>query len=121
MRTRPSASHNELNLLPWGRMSEREKMVWASNYARNSLAPREAAVSADRAVALLRELAIDDYGIIQPEYDAARSCPGLSYEEFRSWYPTAFKISVPNASSQIDEKEIKDAFDRYHQSACDFY
>jgi hypothetical protein len=102
-------------------MSEREKMVWASGYAQSSLDPYESAVSADRVVASLRELAIDDHGVIRPEYDAARSCQGIGYEEFESWYPTALKIATQGRVVKIADHEIRDAYERYRRSACDFY
>ena len=42
---------------------------------------------------VLRSLGIDESQFIGPEHDAARYCPGLTFEEFSGWYPTALKIT----------------------------
>lgn len=74
-------------------MTMREQMVWAARYA--ELADREvdAVGLANQAVRTLQALNVDDERFLGPEYDAARSGPGLTLDEFRAWYPVALKIA----------------------------
>lgn len=58
----------------------------------------------------------------RPEYDAARYGPGLTFEEFRAWYPVALKISKGSvAADEMTETACQEAFEIYERCATDFY
>lgn len=97
--------------------------VWAVTYAGSALEPQGAACSADKAVLALRTIDIDESGFVEPEHEAARYCMGLTYREFRAWYPTALKIAIYNRREyqEPDEDAIRGAYDRYRRSTSDFY
>jgi hypothetical protein len=108
--------------LPWGRMTEREQLVWTASYAMHANAPMEAISFANQAVLKLRELDVDNERFSGPEYDAARYGPGLTFAEFRAWYPVAIKIARHGhtAPEDVDEGACHRAYEIYRQCATDF-
>lgn len=109
--------------VPWHRMTGREQLVWACSYATLASDPAGAIRRADRAVHQLRELDIDSKRYSGPEYEAARHGPGLTFEEFRIWYPIALKIAKNGVVSpnEITEAACHTAFQTYQRCAVDFY
>lgn len=109
--------------LPWHQMSDREQQVWACIFANQNGGLEEAARLADRTVLKLRALNMDDQRFFGPENDASRNCPGLTYEEFRNWYPIALKIAKRGhiTPQEIGEEACEEAFETYQRSAADFY
>lgn len=109
-------------LLRWESMSAREQTVWGAADVTVERNPKHAARSADQAVWELRSLKIDEHQFIGPEYDAARCCPELTFDEFSVWYPTAWKIASRNRlGEELDEPEVRRAFETYQRSAADFF
>lgn len=109
--------------LQWHAMNERERMVWAANYAGSTLEPRAAMQAADKAVLALKTLQIDETEFIGPEYDACRYYSWMEYEEFKSWYPTALKIAKRGhlENADVSEAACREAYERYRRSGTDFY
>lgn len=116
-------AHGTLPILKWHTMNGREQTVWAVTYAGSALDPQGAARTADKAILALRALDIDESGFVEPEHEAARYGMGLTYEEFRAWYPTALKIAIYNRRDyqEPDEDAIRGAYDSYRRSTGDFY
>lgn len=109
--------------IPWHQMTGREQLVWASSYASLAGEPANAIRSANQVVRQLRELDVDNERYSGPEYEAARHGPGLTFEEFRTWYPVALKIAknggvTPN---EITEAACQLAFQTYQRCTTDFY
>lgn len=119
----PDTALGALPILRWHKMKDREKTVWAVAYAGSALEPQDAARAADKSVLALRALDIDESGFQEPEHEAARYCIGLTYEEFKAWYPTALKIAICNRCEyqEPNEDTIRAAYDRYRRSTGDFY
>ena len=69
--------------IPWQTMTPREQLVWTARYAALADRPADAVRLANQAVQTLRGLDVDDERFLGPEYEAARSGPGLTFEEFR--------------------------------------
>ena len=111
------------SILAWHALGEREKFVWAAHYAGSTLPPRDAALAADKAVMTLAELNLDNRAFIGPEYDACRYYSWMEYNEFKPWYPTAFKIAKRGHfnAADISEEACQQAFERYKRSSGDFY
>ena len=109
--------------LPWHQMSDRERQVWTCVYAQRQDEPRRAARMADDAVRALRTLNVDSKELEGPEYDAARGCMGLRFEEFRAWYPVALTIARRGrmAPSDVSDEAIRKAFDTYQRCCTDVY
>ena len=109
-------------LLRWESMSAREQAVWGATYVAARRNAKHAAQSADQAVWELRSLQIDESRFIGPEHDAARCCPSLTFDEFSVWYPTAWKIASRNRfGEELDEAEVRRAFETYQRCAADFF
>lgn len=109
--------------IPWRHMTERERHVWGAEFSRFTGETREAARQADMAVLELRELNPDDNTFLGPEHDAARNCGGLTYGEFRAWYPVALKIAKRGfmTADEVDETACGQAFETYQRGSADFY
>lgn len=109
--------------IPWHQMTGREQLVWASSYASLAGDPSKAIRWADQAVRQLRELDIDNGRYSGPEYEAARHGPGLTFEEFITWYPVALKIAKKGVvtPNEISEAACQVAFQTYQRCATDFY
>ena len=109
--------------IPWHKMTGREQRVWASSYTSQAGDPANAIRRADQAVRQLRELDIDNERNSGPEFEAARHLPGLTFEEFRTWYPVALKIAKKGlvTPNEITETECQVAFQTYQRCATDFY
>ncbi len=107
----------------WTDLTPREQMVWAAAYAIHGDAPADACRKADRIVSGLRELNIENVAPIGPEHEAAKFLPGLSFKEFRAWYPVALKIARKGQVSpqDVDEAACEEAYGIYRQCTSDFY
>lgn len=104
-------------------MTAREQLVWAARYAALSDHSVDAVRLADQAVRTLRTYNVDNERFLGPEYEAARSGPGLTFDEFRLWYPVALKIARRHSpgAEEVDAAACQRAYDSYRQSASDFY
>lgn len=110
--------------IPWFQMSSREQFVWAARYAAHAADPAEALRLANQAVLTLRELDLDNERYAGPEYEAAaRSGLGLTFEEFRAWYPIALKLAKNGVVSpdEITNQACQDAFEIYQRCSTDYY
>lgn len=99
-------------------MTGREQLIWASSYASLAGDSANAVRWADQAIRELRELNSDNERHSGPEYEAARHGPGLTFEEFRAWYPVALKIAkkgivtrtkLPRLHFKLHSRPISDA------------
>ena len=109
--------------IPSHQMTEREQLVWASTYASQIGDSANAVREADLAIHHLREMDIDNERYSGPEYEAARHGPGLTFEEFRTWYPVALKIAKKGVVTpgEITEAACQSAYQTYQRCATDFY
>jgi hypothetical protein len=114
------ASHS---LLPWARLSERERLVWAAAFVHLDGDPAEAARRADDTVKRLRALGLDPDTALDPEYEAARAGFHFEFEEFEPWYRVAWRLRHGHATSfhAPTREEIREAYDRFQQGRGDFY
>jgi hypothetical protein len=112
------ASHS---FLPWARLSERERLVWAAAFAQVDGDPAGAARRADETVRRLRTLGLDPDTALDPEYEAARAGFHFEFEEFEPWYRVAWRIRHPTSFHRPTQEEIREAYDRFQQGRGDFY
>jgi hypothetical protein len=111
------------SFLPWARLSERERLVWAVAFGQGAEDPADAAHSADAAVRRLRALVLDPDTALDPEYEAARAGFHFEFEEFEPWYRVAWRLRHGHATSfhAPTREEIREAYDRFQQGRGDFY
>ncbi len=111
--------------LPWTRLNERERSVWAAAYARRTddQEPRAAARYADDLVRGLRTLELDSPTVLDPEYEAARVGADIEFDDFAPWYTVAYRMLHGNtwAYQPPTEEQIRDAYERYQRCRSDFY
>lgn len=110
------------SLLPWARLSERERLVWGAAFAQGGGDPGEAARQADTTVGRLRALGLDQDTALDPEYEAARAGFHFEFEEFEPWYRVAWRLRHGHATSfhAPAQEEIREAYDRFLQGRSDF-
>ena len=110
-------------LLPWSRLSERERQVWSAAFAQGGPDAVAAAVAADATVRRLRALMLDQDNVMDPEYEAARAGFHFEFDEFEPWYRVAWRIrhahDVSFHAPTLDE--IRDAYDRFQAGRGEFY
>lgn len=106
----------------WHRLTAREQTVWAVAYAMHANAPVDAVSAANKAVSALRELNLDDSMPGEPEYEASRYGPGLSFWEFLAWYPVALKIARKGriGPRDVDVAACQRAYDIYRHARRTF-
>lgn len=109
--------------IPWHKMTAREQLVWTATYAAHAEGCVDAIRQANQVVLKLHELNVDDKKFQGPEYYAAQHGAGLTFEEFRAWYPVALKIAKRGLlrPEEVDVAACQRAYDIYCQCTTDFY
>jgi hypothetical protein len=116
--------HSPYAFLPWNAMTDRERMVWATTYARYAPDdPDHAATMADATVEDLRGLNLDPNSALDPEYEAARAGCEVDFEHFQPWYEIAWRIRhfherPKQAPSPV---QVREAFDRFAEVYGEFH
>jgi len=79
--------------------------------------------AADAAVTQLRLIGGVRPRLPEPEYEAARANIYMEYKEFAAWYPIQFRIrhGFDRGYSAPSPEQIKEAYERFNFSRCDFY
>lgn len=107
----------------WYEMTDRERAVWCTAFSAHSSEPSAAAEFANRKLADLRTLAIEDHAPESPEIAAARRNAPIERHEFDAWFVVASRIASRPGRNYRDPTadECAEAYDRYARSAADFY
>ena len=110
-------------LLPWSRLSERERQVWSAVFAQGGLDAETAAMQAEAAVRRLHALNLDRDTAMDPEYEAARAGYHFEFEEFEPWYRIAWRLRHGHDVSfhAPSRDEIREAYDRFQAGRGEFY
>ncbi|QNK03470.1 hypothetical protein [Dyella telluris] len=105
----------------WARLSEMEKVIWASAYAHAAGSASARARKADQTVRTLSALEQLREGDIGPEYDAARSNVMLDLPEFEAWYRVQLPVSRGSSAHPPSKDQCAKAYERYRRGLGDFY
>jgi len=109
-------------LFRWYRLTERERLVWASSFATFAGSAADAAYAADANVLAMKSLALDE-GQMAPEQELAKANLVVSYEDFVPWYRVAHRMVYRRDRSYKPptDTNVAEAYAVYQRSRRDVY